>query len=181
MARLANRRSFDAFLREAYAKHTVLSVLLIDIDHFKGFNDALGHQAGDGCLQRIAEVIGSATANTGGLSARYGGEEFAVVLPGVDEEKAARVADAIRLLVRRLEIYHPRSPRKYVAISVGVAAKGDATAAELALTRDADIALYHAKEQGRDCTVASSSLVSSRLEMPSLVPSLSDLEGALAL
>ncbi|TYO64256.1 diguanylate cyclase [Bradyrhizobium hipponense] len=176
---LANRRSFDAFLRQAYAEHEVVSVLLIDIDHFKGFNDALGHQAGDGCLQRIAELIGSATAKTGGLSARYGGEEFAVVLPGVDEERAARVADAIRLLVRRLEIYHPRSPRKYVAISVGVAAKGDATTDELALTRDADIALYHAKEQGRDCTVASSSLVSSRLEMPSLAPSLWDLEGAL--
>jgi predicted signal transduction protein with EAL and GGDEF domain len=61
---------------------------------------------------------------------------------------------------------------------VGVAEKRDATTDELALTRDADIALYHAKEQGRDCSIASSSLVSSRLEMPSLVPSLPDLEGA---
>ena len=178
LTRLANRRSFDAFLREAYAKHDMLSVLLMDIDQFKGFNDALGHQAGDGCLQRIAEVIGSATANTGGLSARYGGEEFAVVLPGVNEERAVKVADAIRMLVARLEIHHPRSPRKYVTISVGVAEKRDATTDELALTRDADIALYHAKEQGRDCSVASSSLASSRLEMPSLVPSLPDLEGA---
>lgn len=159
-------------MREAYVKHDMLSVLLIDIDQFKGFNDALGHQAGDGCLQRIAEVIGSATANTGGLSARYGGEEFAVILPGVNEGRALKVADGIRMLVARLQIHHPRSPRTYVTISVGVAEKGDATTDELALTRDADIALYHAKEQGRDCSVASSSLVFSRLEMPSLVPSM---------
>ncbi|WP_247454838.1 MULTISPECIES: diguanylate cyclase [unclassified Bradyrhizobium] len=175
LTRLANRRSFDAFLREAYVKHAILSVLLIDIDQFKG---ALGHQARHGCLQRIAEVIGSATANTGRLSARYGGEEFAVILPGVNEETAVKVADAIRMLVARLQIHHPRSPRKYVTISLGVAEKGDATTDELALTRDTDIALYHAKEQGRDCSVADSSLVSSRLEMPSLVPSLPDLEGA---
>lgn len=178
LTRLANRRSFDAFLREAYAKHVVLSVLLIDIDHFKGFNDALGHQAGDGCLQRIAEVIGSATTNTGGLSARYGGEEFAVVLPGVNEERAVRVANAIRMLVTRLQIYHPRAPRKYVTISVGVAGKSEATADELTLTREADIALYYAKEQGRDTTIASSTLASSGLELASLAPSLSDLEQA---
>lgn len=152
-------------------------MLLIDIDHFKGFNDALGHQAGDGCLQRIAEVIGSATTNTGGLSARYGGEEFAVVLPGVTEERAVKVANAIRMLVTRLEIYHPRSLRKYVTISVGVAGKSDATAGELALTREADIALYYAKEQGRDTAIASSKLVSD-LELASLAPSPADLERA---
>ncbi|WP_346731384.1 diguanylate cyclase [Bradyrhizobium sp. 177] len=147
-------------------------------DRHRPVQGRLGHQARDGCLQRIAEVIGSATANTGGLSARYGGEEFAVILPGVNEERAVKVADAIRMLVARLQIHHPRSPRKYVTISLGVAEKGDATTDELALTRDADIALYHAKEQGRDCSVADSSLVSSRLEMPSLVPSTPDLEGA---
>ncbi|MBR0969584.1 MULTISPECIES: sensor domain-containing diguanylate cyclase [Bradyrhizobium] len=176
LTRLANRRSFDAFLREAYVKYPVLSVLLIDIDHFKDFNDTLGHQAGDDCLQRVAEVVGSATANTGGLSARYGGEEFAMVLPGVDEERAVKVADALRVLIRRLQVYHPRAPRSYLTISVGVAQKSDATIDERALVRDADIALYHAKEQGRDCTMASSRLVSARLRTPSLVPSLSDLQ-----
>ncbi|MCA1470782.1 diguanylate cyclase [Bradyrhizobium sp. IC3195] len=178
LTKLANRRSFDAFIRETYGKHLVLSVLLIDIDHFKGFNDALGHQAGDACLQRIAEVIGGATANTGGLSARYGGEEFAVVLPGVDEERAVRVANAIRMLVTRLHIYHPRSPGKYVTISVGVAGKSETTADELTLTREADIALYYAKAQGRDTTIASSTILSSGLELASLVPSISDLEQA---
>ncbi|UPK30911.1 GGDEF domain-containing protein [Bradyrhizobium sp. 195] len=93
LTRLANRRSLDAFLRER-TPSSGFSVLLIDIDHFKGFNDALSHQAGDSCLKQIAEVIGSATKDTGGLSARYGGEEFAVVLPGVNEARAVRVADA---------------------------------------------------------------------------------------
>jgi diguanylate cyclase (GGDEF)-like protein len=176
LTKLANRRSFDAFLRDAYAQHDVLSVLLIDIDHFKGFNDSLGHPAGDACLQRVADVIGSATANTGGFSARYGGEEFAVILPAVTEERAARVADAIRLMVRRLEINHPRSATSHLTISVGVAQKSAATLDQFALTRDADIALYHAKEQGRDCTVVCSSTASLTTDAPSLVPSLASLE-----
>jgi diguanylate cyclase (GGDEF)-like protein len=176
LTRLANRRSFDAFLRSAYAEHAVLSVLLIDIDHFKGFNDALGHQAGDSCLKQIAEVIGKATRNTGGLSARYGGEEFAVVLPGVDEARAVRVADAIRLLVSRLSIYHPGSALKRVSISVGVAEKSDITRDELGLTREADIALYYAKAHGRDRTVASSKIPAEGLEMASLAPSISEMD-----
>lgn len=176
LTRLANRRNFDAFLRDAYAKQAVLSVLLIDIDHFKGFNDSLGHQAGDSCLKQIAEVIGSATKNTGGLSARYGGEEFAVVLPGVDEARAVKVADAIRLLVSRLSIYHPRTSLKRVTISVGVAAKSETTGDELGLTREADIALYYAKSHGRDRTVASSQIPAGGMETASLVPSIFDMD-----
>lgn len=176
LTKLANRRSFDAFLRDAYGEHDVLSILLIDIDHFKEFNDSLGHPAGDACLQRVAEVIGRATTNTGGFSARYGGEEFAVVLPGVTEERAAKVADAIRLLVQRLKISHPRSPTSRLAISVGVAQKSPATADQFALTRDADIALYHAKKQGRNCTVTTSSITSRAADAPFLVPSLASLE-----
>lgn len=175
LTRLANRRSFDAFLQDAFAQYATLSVLLIDIDHFKGFNDALGHQAGDACLQRVAEVIGQAAANTGGFSARYGGEEFAVILPGVTENRAAKVADAIRSLVQRLEITHPRSPTSRLTISVGVAQKFAATSDQFALTRDADIALYKAKEQGRDCTVVSSTSARTA-DAPSLVPSLASLE-----
>jgi diguanylate cyclase (GGDEF)-like protein/PAS domain S-box-containing protein len=175
LTRLANRRSFDAFLQDAFAQHAVLSVLLIDIDHFKGFNDALGHQAGDACLQRVAEVIGQATANTGGFSARYGGEEFAVILPGVTANRAAKVADAIRSLVQRLEITHPGSPTSRLTISVGVAQKFAATCDQFALTRNADIALYEAKEQGRDCTVVSSTSARTA-DAPSLVPSLASLE-----
>lgn len=158
LTRLANRRHFDLFVREAYSKHNVLSALLIDIDHFKGFNDALGHQAGDACLQRIAQVIDGSTAGTNGLSARYGGEEFAVILPGVTEEQALVVANALRLLVRQLGIQHPGASRGYVTVSIGVATKIATTIDEVALIRDADIALYNAKSMGRNCTVASSSL-----------------------
>ncbi|MCS3763131.1 diguanylate cyclase domain-containing protein [Bradyrhizobium centrosematis] len=176
LTNLANRRSFDAFLRDAYAAHDVLSVLLIDIDHFKEFNDSLGHPAGDACLQQVAEVIGRATANTGGFAARYGGEEFAVVLPAVTEEKAARVSDAIRLLVQRLKIRHPRSPTSRVAVSVGVAQKTLATSDEFQLIREADIALYHAKKRGRNCTVVGSTIASWAADAPGLAPSLASLQ-----
>lgn len=167
---LANRRRFDSFLREAYDIHGTLSVLLIDIDHFKGFNDTLGHQAGDGCLRRIASVIGSMTMETGGLAARYGGEEFAVVLPNVAEEDAVTVADAMRLLVRKLDIVHPAAGRGYVTISVGVASKSTSSADDISLVREADIALYQAKEQGRNRTVGSSA-PRRTVPAPPLVPS----------
>jgi diguanylate cyclase (GGDEF)-like protein len=170
LTRLANRRHFDIFLREAYSAHAVLSVLLIDIDHFKGFNDALGHQAGDACLQRIAQVIDGSTSDTTGLSARYGGEEFAIVLPGVPEEQALVVANTLRLMVRQLGIQHPRASRGYVTVSIGLAAKTATTSDEVTLIRDADIALYNAKERGRNCTVASSSLPATRGTAASLVP-----------
>jgi diguanylate cyclase (GGDEF)-like protein/PAS domain S-box-containing protein len=170
LTRLANRRHFDIFVREAYNAHAVLSVLLIDIDHFKGFNDALGHQAGDACLQRIAQVIDGSTSDTSGLSARYGGEEFAIVLPGVPEEGAVLVANALRLMVRQLGIQHPRASRGYVSVSIGIAAKAATTIDEVTLIRDADIALYNAKELGRNCTVASSSLSATRGTAAPLVP-----------
>lgn len=170
LTRLANRRHLDVFVREAYAEYAVLSVLLIDIDHFKGFNDALGHQAGDACLQRIAQVIDGSTVDTSGLSARYGGEEFAIVLPGVREEQAVVVANELRLMVKQLDIQHPRASRGYVTVSIGVAAKTEATIDEVMLIRDADIALYNAKELGRNCTVASSSLSTTRCKAVPLVP-----------
>ena len=104
---LTNRRTFDAFLRREYEACEEISVLLFDIDHFKGYNDTYGHQAGDRCLQAVAKVIGDATSNTPGLSARYGGEEFAVVLPNTSEQGAMKVAEAIRLTVRALGLPTP--------------------------------------------------------------------------
>ena len=101
---LTNRRTFDGFLLRQYECCDEISVLLLDIDSFKGYNDTYGHQAGDRCLQAVAKVIGDATANTSGLSARYGGEEFAVVLPDTAEDAALKVAEAIRLTVRALGI-----------------------------------------------------------------------------
>ena len=91
---LTNRRTFDGFLRREYEACEEISVLLFDIDNFKGYNDTYGHQAGDRCLQAVAKAIGDATANTSGLSARYGGEEFAVVLPNTTEDAALKVAES---------------------------------------------------------------------------------------
>ena len=120
---LTNRRTFDAFLRREYEACEEISVLLFDIDHFKGYNDTYGHQAGDRCLQAVAKVIGDATSNTPGLSARYGGEEFAVVLPNTSEQGAVKVAEAIRLTVRALGLPHTTASRGYVTISAGVATR----------------------------------------------------------
>jgi diguanylate cyclase (GGDEF)-like protein/PAS domain S-box-containing protein len=169
---LANRRTFDAALRREYGHRATLSVIMIDIDNFKGFNDGLGHQAGDQCLKRVADVIAGATANTSAVSARYGGEEFAIILPDVTEQEALKVAEAVRLTVRSLAIANPASDRGLVSVSLGVASRTADTTDENRLVGDADIALYEAKHRGRNCSVLSSSAV--QREAPALQPLAND-------
>lgn len=155
---LTNRRTFDGFLRREYEACERISVLLFDIDNFKGYNDSYGHQAGDRCLQAVAKVIGDATSNTSGLSARYGGEEFAVVLPNVCEDDALKVAEAIRLTVRALGLANSAATRGYVTISAGITSRTRSTLNETALVGEADVALYEAKRLGRNRTIVYSSL-----------------------
>ena len=155
---LTNRRTFDGFLRREYEACEEISVLLLDIDNFKGYNDTYGHQAGDRCLQAVAKTIGDATANTSGLSARYGGEEFAIVLPNTTEDAALKVAEAIRLTVRALGIPNTASSRGYITISAGVAARNRSTLDEATLVGEADTALYEAKRLGRNRSIVYSSL-----------------------
>ncbi|WP_441276708.1 diguanylate cyclase [Tardiphaga sp. 172_B4_N1_3] len=155
---LANRRTLDGFLRRVFEQHDEMSVLLIDVDNFKGYNDSNGHQAGDECLKRVASVIADATINTPALSARYGGEEFAIILPDVSEADAITVAEALRLRVRALEIPNMASTRGHLSISVGVARRNSLTSNEAVLVGEADLALYEAKRRGRDCVVANSAL-----------------------
>ena len=155
---LTNRRTFDGFLRREYEACEEISVLLFDIDNFKGYNDTYGHQAGDRCLQAVAKTIGDATANTSGLSARYGGEEFAIVLPNTTEDAALKVAEAIRLTVRALGIPNTASSRGYITISAGVAARNRSTLDEATLVGEADTALYEAKRLGRNRSIVYSSL-----------------------
>ncbi len=162
---LANRRTFNTFIRREYAIHENISVLLFDIDHFKGLNDSLGHLAGDECLVQVAHLIGNATAGTGGLSARYGGEEFVVALPGVDEDRAMRVAEAIRVAVSNLAIPNPGSQRGFVSVSAGVAARVPSMADEAALVGEADFALYEAKHLGRNRCVPSSSMMNKHIDV----------------
>ncbi|MCA9536673.1 MAG: diguanylate cyclase [Myxococcales bacterium] len=156
---IANRRVFDLRLRREWQQSTrngaPLSLLMIDIDHFKRFNDSLGHQAGDACLRQVAQVLGTTAARSTDLPARYGGEEFAVVLPTTDEGGAEQVAKTILYRVRRLEVAHPDSATApYVTISIGVATMvATAAKAESELIKAADRALYRAKKQGRDRVV----------------------------
>lgn len=165
---LANRRKLDEVLHHQYRLRDRVSLLMLDIDDFKGFNDSLGHQAGDGCLKDVATIVADATANTSGLSARYGGEEFAIVLPGVGEDDALKVAEAVRLKVRALEIANPASERGFISVSVGIASKTAATADEATLIGDADRALYEAKHRGRNCSVTASQLELDIFDAPPL-------------
>lgn len=156
---LANRRTFDAALPREYRDRQKISVIMIDVDNFKGFNDRLGHQAGDLCLKRVARTIAGATAGTSALAARYGGEEFSIILPDTDERAAFELAEAIRLKVQALAIGNPASDSGYVSVSLGIASRTSHTENEARLVREADRALYEAKRQGRNrCVVAAPSI-----------------------
>ena len=165
---LTNRRTFDGFLRREYEACEEISLLLFDIDNFKGYNDSYGHQAGDRCLQAVAKVIGDATSNTSGLSSRFGGEEFAVVLPNVSEDDALKVAEAIRLTVRALGLPNSAATRGYVTVSAGMTSRTRATLSETALVGEADVALYEAKRLGRNRSIVYSSLALQFVETGSI-------------
>jgi len=128
-----------------------LSLLMMDIDHFKSYNDHYGHLGGDDCLRKVAGGIQSALRRGGDLAARYGGEEFAVVLPETSMPDAVSVAERIQQGVDALRLAHEKSPFfKRVTISIGVASviPGEADT-PAGLIRAADEALYRAKSEGR--------------------------------
>lgn len=155
---LANRRLFDRRLEEEWQRArrhgTPLSVLMLDVDHFKQLNDGLGHLAGDECLRRIAEALKTCAMRSGELVARYGGEEFAVLLPQTTLDEAMAVAQRCLGAVDAAAIAHPESPTAghvTVSIGVGCCARLGQDADALALVRQADQALYRAKSLGRHC------------------------------
>lgn len=153
----ANRRRFDEVLlrewRRMQRQQKCLSLILADIDHFKGYNDAYGHLQGDECLRRVAGALRAEVKRPGDLVARYGGEEFAVLLPATTVEGAVRVAEAIREGVRMLEIPHERSPvAPCVTLSLGAAGvipRADSNDPAVLVAR-ADAVLYEAKRRGRN-------------------------------
>jgi diguanylate cyclase (GGDEF)-like protein len=158
---IANRRAFDHRLSEALqdAVHTQapLSVLMIDVDHFKLYNDTYGHVNGDACLRLIAGAIAGCARRSDDIAARYGGEEFGMILPHTDVAGALRLADAIRTAVAELGLMHLTSPTSaHVTVSVGTATfePGETPLTPDAIVRDADGALYRAKQGGRDRTSA---------------------------
>ncbi len=153
---IANRRQFDEVLdlewRRAYRAQAPISLLMIDIDHFKAFNDAHGHQRGDDYLKAIAAALRDGLNRPGDIVARYGGEEFAVILPATDEAGAFSCAERLRACVLALEIPHDRPGAPLTAtVSIGVATtyprEGSSSATVIA---SADEALYRAKSEGRN-------------------------------
>ena len=150
---LGNRRQFDVEARRLWndGRSPGLGVALIDVDHFKSFNDAAGHEAGDACLREVARAIGSALREEDRAS-RYGGEEFVVLLPCTGREEMAAVGERLRASVQALGMPHPGQDGKPVTVSVGLAWRGVAlSSGQLAdLLREADQALYAAKRAGRN-------------------------------
>ena len=156
LTQIANRRIFDTVLAQEWKRlmrsQSPLSIILIDVDFFKRYNDTYGHQSGDECLKKIAQAIASVVKRQGDLVARYGGEEFVVILPATDVPGAVRVAEEIRRAVAEANLEHRTSTvREIVSLSQGIASiipRLDTTPDELIAA--ADEALYYAKSRGRD-------------------------------
>ena len=152
---VANRRRFDEALGSEWLRAargaTPLSLLMLDIDHFKPYNDHHGHPAGDECLRRVAVVMGLCVSRAGELVARYGGEEFAILLPGADVVHAAEIAQRCLDRLRQQALPHRASPSgPCVSLSIGVACtRPDGARAPDDLVLAADLALYRAKANGR--------------------------------
>ncbi len=173
---VANRRAFDAALdlewRRSCRSKASLSLLMVDVDYFKRFNDCYGHQAGDDCLRTVASTLVATSRRPGELVARYGGEEFAVILPSCTKEMAMKFAEKLRVSIEALEIPHATSEASpNVTISIGISSlilecvfvgsthsswSGQCSAADICrgevreLIAVADKALYEAKHGGRN-------------------------------
>ncbi|QIK37666.1 sensor domain-containing diguanylate cyclase [Caldichromatium japonicum] len=143
LTKVGNRRRFDQDLsklfQQARERQRPLALLMIDVDHFKSYNDHFGHPAGDACLRE------------GDRIARYGGEEFVALLPDTDQVSACAIAERLRLAVAQLALPHPYTPLGQVTVSIGVAAMTPSPATLCyTLVAQADIALYSSKDAGRN-------------------------------
>jgi diguanylate cyclase (GGDEF)-like protein len=169
---IGNRRHFEEILevewRRASRAGSPMTLLMVDIDQFKLYNDTFGHLAGDRCLSRVASILEQSVQRAGDLLARYGGEEFAAILTNTDESGGAEVAERLRAAVEQFVLEPSDDPKRGVTISVGVAAgiPGEVGSSEILLTA-ADRALYAAKRAGRNRVgTASGQLVSERINPP---------------
>ena len=152
-----NRRHFEERLQQEWKRltrdKTLMSIIMVDVDYFKLYNDTYGHQEGDKCLQQVAQTISAVVKRPGDFVARYGGEEFAVVLPNTPIEGALQVAENIRTEIEGLKIPHQGSAvSKWVTSSLGVADSNCSNQSNPEiLIQAADMALYNAKTSGRNC------------------------------
>ncbi|MCB1645875.1 MAG: diguanylate cyclase [Pseudomonadales bacterium] len=151
---IRNRRAFDDKLEQEYLeacqRRLPLSLLMMDIDHFKSFNDTWGHQTGDQCLRHVADVVGGLVSRPRDIVARYGGEEFAIILPGTDAAGARVVAERVCRTIRETPL-QTEDQEIPITVSIGVASElPRKLAAQQNLVKKADVALYVSKSNGRD-------------------------------
>lgn len=155
---LANRRGFQSRLdfewMKAQQHDSELSLLMIDVDHFKLFNDTYGHPEGDTCLTRLGETLAGIAGETMGFAGRYGGEEFCLLLPNTDAKRALEIGEMVRTAVQNLAMPHSTSTYETVTVSVGVACTRPSDEQQPGdLIEAADAALYAAKHRGRNAVV----------------------------
>ncbi len=154
---LYNRRYFDRQLNGEWRRlrrlGAPLALLMLDVDHFKAFNDRLGHQAGDDALRRVAQALQQSLQREGDVACRYGGEEFAIILANTAEDGARHVAERVMAQVAELDIEHPASPEGRLTLSIGIAISDPAREDQPdSLVSRSDAALYRAKHEGRNRT-----------------------------
>lgn len=154
---VANRRMFDSIMTSEWANaklnHQPLSVIMLDIDYFKQYNDHYGHIQGDDCLKRVANILSSATRRSRDFFARFGGEEFILVLPETDEPDAINIAERCRTLICKERIPHEKSeviPMITVSLGVGTITPTDKDD-PIRFIEEVDKRLYQAKQRGRNC------------------------------
>ena len=167
--RLAIDESMDHAVRDAKRNLSWLSVMMLDIDHFKLFNDLNGHSAGDQCLKLVAGALRSELKRPYDFLGRYGGEEFCVILPRTDSEGAKLVAEGLRKAVESLGIPYQAGKKEVITITLGVfASRGGRDGSAEEMLKNADQQLYHGKKNGRNCvwTAAEDKLDSLRNPLP---------------
>ncbi len=156
LTQVANRRHFDRYLEQEWYRlqrsQQPLSLILCDIDYFKNYNDYYGHQAGDDCLQKVAQALKNAVKRSADLVCRYGGEEFVIILPDTNRAGTIEIAQLIQLAIKELNLVHAHSPiSKNITLSLGISCEIPHPQSSIRfLINAADTALYKAKKQGRD-------------------------------
>ena len=172
LTKIANRRHFDNFLEKEWARairsSEPLSLVLIDVDHFKLYNDTLGHAAGDACLRKVAAALQSHALRPTDIAARYGGEEFVLLFAETNADTAVKLAESVRAHIESLELPNPRSSTSaWLTVSVGVATIVPSQRDDMeSFFVAADRAMYLAKEAGRNRVVAAPSSRGNLAWMP---------------
>ena len=162
LTQIPNRHCFDQYINQEWSRsireQAPISLLICDVDYFKNYNDAYGHQAGDDCLRAIAQTLKNEVKRPADLVARYGGDEFTVILPNTNLFGAVKIAEKMLLDVARLQISHPSSDNsQLVTLSIGVASQIPVRGQSVeTLISQADQALYQAKRDGKNRLVVSS-------------------------